>query len=215
MDIIFLCGAGGTGKSSVTREMANLLADHKWPQFPLKVMQSTSRRTYERLGLKSETVALNSDINTQVTLQREIMVDHLAEIKACASVLAGKRNPVLVVDRSPLDHLAYWLRTAVKNPEAVLNDFYTGLNEIKNCLIETGAERSLWVQFQYPVPWSTDDGARDQNRLKTLEIQFTSETCVRKHHKILKKNKLMELPLEGTPRDRALSILHTLEHWDN
>lgn len=177
LHILMLCGAGGTGKSSVTDMLLKMDDEnngHLREHYDAVVaLRSTSRKTYARLGISSETAALQSDPSLQLQLQDEIMSDHLTELRNCVDqAKASQGRVLLVVDRSPLDHLSYWVRSATLAPHLSPETIFEKFKPIEEVLDYAAPDQILWAVFPFPVIWKTEDKFRDQNLMKTLEMQM-------------------------------------------
>lgn len=177
LHMLMLCGAGGTGKSSVTDMLLEMDANNnellRRHYDSVVALRSTSRKTYARLGISSETAALQSDPGLQLQLQDEIMNDHLAELHRCIDQAKSNQGRVLlVVDRSPLDHLSYWTRSATLAPHLKPDLIFEKFKPICAELDYASPDNILWALFPFPVIWKTDDEFRDQNLMKTLEMQM-------------------------------------------
>jgi hypothetical protein len=178
MKLVLLCGAGGTGKSTVTME----LSKHK----DVTVMRSSSRDTYLRLGIPTETAAFGMDLNTQKMLQDEIMKDHMKKLDETVQSMRQRNvfdNGILVVDRSPFDHMAYWTRTNALDVNSKADDFAEGISKVCH-FIDTRLMPEVvgFFDFPYPTRWSTDDGMRDQNEIKTLEMSLLTTGLIQRYH---------------------------------
>ena len=207
MKLVLLCGAGGTGKSTVTMELAR----HK----DVTVMRSSSRDTYLRLGIPTETAAFGMSLDTQKMLQEEIMKDHCKKLDETVQSMHSRgvfENGILVVDRSPFDHMAYWTRTNALDVNSKAADFTAGIVNVMH-FIETRLQPSFigFFDFPYPTQWSTEDGMRDQNEVKTLEMSLLTTGLLQRYRRHLKTESMYwEMP-SASPQVRREFILKELE----
>jgi AAA domain len=231
---VMLTGAGGTGKTSVARELKTVLEVRgiKYMHIP-----STTRGTYGRLGIDGETAALAMPVADQINLQNEIGKDNLAEFLTRVHQFENElelmrgENPeetmdpeeepigVVIVDRPPLDHLAYWIRSNALQPTDDVSAFETHRDELIRELAHSGVDYFMWIDHDYPVPWETADAFRDQNKLKTLEMSHLVSSVISRYHTRLEEvedTSLMSMHFEpgaitGDPSERAVAIYAAIE----
>lgn len=188
LSIVMLCGAGGCGKSTVAERIKEDYAN-------VLVMRSSSRLTYARLGISTETAALSMSVADQQHLQDEIMSDHLKQLYVAAQQAKEKGHGNLVVDRSPLDHMAYWTRTNALDVNSSHAQFLARLGHVMQVINDLEANYIGWFDFPYPVPWPTADGMRDQNEIKTFEMSLlTSAILARYYDMPWSRNFLYSIP---------------------
>ncbi len=183
MNIMFLQGAGGTGKSSVIKHLQSLFADVG--NGGVYTLSSSTRASYAKLGITSETESLVMDNETRVKLQLQVMEDWANDIAQKAEFIR-RTDPneysLLVVDRGPFDRMAYWLLTMMEcNPGSVAN-FTERMTKMLEWVDSLDAMSVVYMEFPYPVSWSTQDAFRTTNELQTMALSLMiSQMCFRYH----------------------------------
>jgi hypothetical protein len=211
MKLVLLCGAGGTGKSTVTME----LSKHK----DVTVMRSSSRETYLRLGIPTETAAFGMSLDTQKMLQDEIMKDHMKKLDETVQSMHSRGvfgHGILVVDRSPFDHMAYWTRTNALDVNSKVSDFDQGITNVCHFIDNhLKPEVVSFFDFPYPTSWSTDDGMRDQNEIKTLEMSLLTTGLIRRCRSRLSTFSTYDEMRPESPELRRAFIIREIMHQPN
>jgi hypothetical protein len=200
MKAVFLCGAGGAGKSSVALELAK---DEDY-----LVMQSSTRATYARLNIPTETSAFALSLEVQQNLQNEIMEDHLAKIQETVSRISG--NQMLVIDRSPFDHLAYWTRTNALDVNSSMAGFMAQFLKVTTVLESLHLELAGFFDFPYPTFWPTNDGQRDQNPIKTFEMSLMTSGMIHRYGALSGTRTFIDRIGFESPVERAAHIKYEM-----
>jgi hypothetical protein len=210
MNIIFLQGAGGTGKSSVVKELKRM-----YPSGGVYTLSSSTRKTYERLGIQSETDSLVMDDETRVRLQEAVMDDWATDIQIAACQLQDEEKEfgdrLLIVDRGPFDRMAYWLLTMMECNPGSVDNYVSKMNKMIAWLDGLEADIMLFVEFPYPVAWPTQDNFRTPNELQTMALSLMiSQMCFRHHQDVKAVSRywnINEIAPAGTALDRASNMI--------
>lgn len=205
MKLIMLCGAGGAGKSTAT----NLLATRS----DTVVMRSSSRDTYHRLKIPTETAAFGMDLDTQKNLQDEIMKDHLFKLENTFKEASQAGADFLVVDRSPFDHLTYWVRTNALDPKSSNSAFMENLMRVVATIDRMSPETVGFFDFTYPTPWPTADGMRDQNQIKTFEMSLMTSGMIHRFSRMLRARTFVHQMNMDEPSERAERIIYQMRRF--
>jgi hypothetical protein len=125
------------------------------------------------------------DSEMRVRLQLQVMDDWARDIANKAHFIKQNdlnEHSLLVVDRGPFDRMAYWLLTMMEcNPGAVTN-FTERMTKMISWLDRLDAKSIMYVEFPYPVSWSTQDQFRTTNELQTMALSLMiSQMCYRFH----------------------------------
>lgn len=161
LNVVFLSGSGGVGKTSVAKEIA-MLCEGK---IAFSMTQSTTRASYASMGILDEAQALEPGFprDRWEALQERIFSDYCESLIVSVREAVRNKQILLVVDRSPWDHASYFLQQAPylsmeavearlnkcqDTLEAILNDFSDNLPEIEVVV-------TLWT-LCYPTAWTTD-----------------------------------------------------------
>lgn len=183
MNIMFLQGAGGTGKSSVLKHL-----QERWPESQdggVYTLSSSTRASYAKLGIGSETASLKMDDETRVKLQLQVMEDWATDIKMKVAFIKQSdpnEHALLVVDRGPFDRMAYWLLTMMEcNPGSVSN-FTERMTKMLEWIDTLDVRAVMYMEFPYPVSWPTEDAFRTPNELQTMALSLMiGQMCFRYH----------------------------------
>lgn len=155
---MFHAGVGGVGKTSVVQKIVEFA-----PAFgrSVAVMPSITRSVYARLGITGEKTATEMTPEMQFTLQREIQKTYYES--SVKFVLDNIDKDVVMIDRSPLDHISYLLHNLA---------FHMSLQE---CLDATGhawdwlhdlrqaCSALVILYYGYPEPWHIAAGERESS----------------------------------------------------
>lgn len=100
--IVFNSGAGAVGKTSVVNKVLELA-----PSYSRKVVSlpSITRSVYAKLGISTEKSATEMTFEQQWDLQMAIQAAYYEAIENF--VKANYEADLIMIDRSPLDHVAY------------------------------------------------------------------------------------------------------------
>jgi hypothetical protein len=101
-NIVFNSGAGAVGKTSVVTRTLELA-----PKYGRDVVSlpSVTRSVYAKLGIPTEKQATEMTFEQQWELQMAIQMAYYDAIKAF--ITANPNADLVMIDRSPLDHIAY------------------------------------------------------------------------------------------------------------
>jgi len=183
MNIMFLQGAGGTGKSSVLKHLQD-----QWPEQSkggVYTLSSSTRASYAKLGIGSETASLQMDNETRVKLQLQVMEDWATDITMKVALIKQSdpnEHALLVVDRGPFDRMAYWLLTMMECQPGSVISFSECMDKMMGWLDDLSVRAVMYTEFPYPVPWSTQDQFRTTNELQTMALSLMiSQMCFRYH----------------------------------
>lgn len=181
MNIMFLNGAGGTGKSSLLAELAKLRSEDKG----LFTLSSSTRQSYAQLGISGETDSLTLDDATRIKLQLTIMENERVAIKNAVEGISANptRNgyELLIVDRGPMDRMAYYLLTMMECNRGNLDPWHEMLADTKAFLAGLKMDNIIQVDFTYPVPWPTADSFRHQNQFQTLGLSLMTSSILQRY----------------------------------
>lgn len=210
MNIMFLCGAGGTGKSSILREMEALR--QKNDKMLVHTLYSSTRTSYAELGISDETSSLDMDDETRIRLQLTIMGNEREAIRN--KVKEIKANPgyrgydLLVVDRGPMDRMAYYLLTMMQCSKGACSPFFQMLRRNEQ-LIKEVTDNVVYVDFLYPVAWATKDGFRQENEFQTLALSLMTSSVLERfcEGSNVTKWSSNDFATHKTPKQKAKAIL--------
>lgn len=151
---IGLCGAQGTGKSTLARELANF--------FDLPMITEQARTAAHMLGLSSP-----KDCSGNPALG--VAYQHL-----CLELQLGieAQHPSFVSDRTTIDNAMYWLKWHSHNVDAATNLQYyerCGKNVANYDLV-------VYVPPEFDPP---EDGFRSANKMYQLETDFLLRCLLR------------------------------------
>ncbi len=220
LNIIFLAGAGGVGKTSVAKE---LKAQATSLGLKAGIVKSTTRDTYARLNIGTEGDAQSLTDEQKLFLQESIMDDYSRNLQDEVTLATVEGLDVLVVDRTPYDHLSYRM---VLLPKLTLEYIETVLETLKVFSTELLLPRllsittqeyvkiksSVWF-FSYPTSWAKSGAANDGWRYAPGARNYVWSACL---DNLLKEygGHLITTGLQGffpydrTPiKERAIKIL--------
>lgn len=213
INLLFLNGAGGTGKSSIITELKKIVVPEEGWHF----YYSSTRATYARLGFTDETTSLQADPQARIDLQLAIMEDERKGIEQLVNTIRNENehaNPVLVVDRGPLNRMAYYLLTMKECAPGPITPFYDMLKLCTSWMDGLRVNTINHVLAPYPVPWATEDQFRDTNYLQTLELALLTEAILSRYAELQIDTKSYYLNdrniMAGSAEKRAHNIHHLM-----
>lgn len=165
LHLMFLAGAGGVGKTSTAEALVRQIGNANYVRY----VPSSVRASNRAAGFQTEEVAIASDIDLrkakQALVRRNYRDNLYAEIKSFTEQATGRAHDkqLLVIDRSPFDHVAYSL---VDIPTLSLSEISTltrkavfALHGLARAVDATSGLRATYttsiVLFDYPTPWAT------------------------------------------------------------
>lgn len=224
LNVIFLSGAGGVGKTSVAKALKLQCEDEGLKAL---IVPSTTRASYAKAGVRDEAHGASLGTAGQIILQNQIFEDYCENLKNCVKEAARNGYDVICVDRSPYDHISYILQLvpsldlefiekrldcAEKICSDLIQDYW-----VKNGIVEIIP--SVWF-FAYPTAWakSVDINIDDGFRYAPAAKNYVWSLCLQqmlKHqaqnilYKAKKTFRLREFEAynNSTPEQRALHIL--------
>lgn len=139
-NLIFFCGAGGTGKT--------LLASAIQEKSHYNKFASPTREFYALKGVESESKLFEKDIAYKKQFQKDLYDFYLGKINDYAEAAATDT----VFERSPFCNLGYLL---FHNPDFTLQEVNHAFNKAVNAMVH--ASELGWVPlvvlFPYPTSW--------------------------------------------------------------
>lgn len=165
LQVVFLSGAGGVGKTSVVEAMKfQLEATTTKANFTI----STTRKSYETCGVRDEAHCASLSTVDKIRLQNQIFTDYCENLRTEIVKAVDSGVDLLVVDRSPFDHASYMFNLI---PDLVLEFVARRVQEAKDAFtpatctyyssgVITEVEASLWF-FAYPTAWAKLNTASD------------------------------------------------------
>ena len=215
LNVLFLAGAGGVGKTSLSNALLKV-----GPEFNIitSIVGSTTRASYAKHGLSSEADALNLDTEARLNLQRTIMEDYGNNLIENVKAHKNTDTQLLVIDRSPYDHASYVIQN---NPQIELdkiNKIISQANSIikqVKSLSETESLVHIDIQFlPFPTPWSSSSKIEDGFRYVPAGKNFIWSLCLKQ----LIEEQIPALTYfssfknssNDTPEERANVIMHKL-----
>jgi hypothetical protein len=183
MNIMFLNGAGGTGKSSILREIEALR--QKNGKLLVHTLYSSTRESYAQLGISNETSSIDMDDETRIRLQLTIMDNERAAIRKKVEEIRGREGymgyDLLVVDRGPMDRMAYYLLTMMQCSKGACAPFFDMLRRNAQFIKELAPGHVIQIDFTYPVHWDTKDGFRQENEFQTLALSLMTSNILQRY----------------------------------
>lgn len=146
---IMFCGVGGTGKSSVAQALKDT---HHVPG-------SITRDAYAKYGIKDQKAGDAMKVAERLTFQSWLYGYYLGRVR---ELLDDQPKPIkpLLLERSPIDHLAY--RGLIAEPKDW--QFHQALDLIYQL-------NAIIFFFPYPTPWGgQDDGFRNVNAEQDFKL---------------------------------------------
>lgn len=198
--LVFLCGAGGTGKTVVAKELEKA--------YGFVCVPSPVRSFYAKEGVTSETEFMSR--TPQFRMEFHIKLSEFYR-NFILEYIKGKTG-AFVFERSPVCVLAYTLY----HSQAFSLDFFNKQREkvdtFINDLIDDGHFVSIPF-FPYPVPWSgtdsEDDGFRYVPGVKNFTVSALMLNLLR-DMQITAQRLHMAAVLDGTPEERASGLAEEL-----
>ena len=176
--VVFLAGSAAVGKTAVLRELAKVAGK----EAEVHLVGSTTRGTYERLGVENEKALAQMGASAIRGLQEQMFFDYLKNMrvqvdKACVEASRdaySKRRHYVAVDRSPYDHLTYAMMTIPELSMAYIDEYLHTAEEAMDAVEGTHSFFGVKVAvdlnfclFDYPGSWMSssandvhDDGFR-------------------------------------------------------
>jgi len=227
MKVVFLSGAGGVGKTSVAKLLVELAQTN---HVQVLSTQSTTRLSYAKCGLENEKQCVDLDVEGQLRLQTQIFQDYKENLDNVVDVACANNIKLLIVDRSPLDHVSYMLQlipsldihqvtTAVSAACSTLLRISRKIAEHNYVPYTIGEYSSLrnpqvfiWL-FGYPVAWETSGAVNDGFRHAPAARNFVWSSLLRDMTRHLVREKIQGIrvneiiPMDtSTPQQRAEAI---------
>lgn len=207
--LVFMCGVGATGKTTFIKTLAESVPNacvweasntHSVPEGALLIVPSQSRQYYKRLALQyaqdgeeiTEKYINALPLDQQIRFQEQLYSMYMSDLLLFLEtfVHSQKQVPVMLMERSPYDHLSY-LRARVLQicretrqavPSSYEQSYQSDLRDAHSILSkEWFSKRGIEVSLAYapyPAPWSSsvddreahaDDGFRDTSSKKNAE----------------------------------------------
>ncbi len=216
LNILFLNGAGGTGKSSIIQELRKITS----PETGVWSLQSPTRKAYEQLGISNETDSLTMDNEMRIRLQLTIMENERELLKQKVAAIKADHyyqpNTLLVVDRGPMDRMAYYLLTMMQCAPGDVGPFFNRLHDTTQFLDSLEADHLIQMDFNYPVPWQTEDTFRQTNYMQTLALSLMTSSILQRYAGSPKSKTSFwyshDLPL-GNAETRAAALMKYYTHF--
>ena len=153
LNLVFLSGADAVGKTSVAEELEELSTTN----CAIRLVRSTTRSSYAAMGIPSEKLAADMDEHILKALQERIYKDYVSSLIANIARARLDRVAMLVVDRSPYDHVSYFIQLF---PNLGITDIRMRVRHADNILCNLNDDKTLvlalWF-FEYPTSWSSDE----------------------------------------------------------
>jgi predicted ATPase len=157
-NVVLNSGAGGVGKTSVVTKVMEFA-----PSFNKRVvtMPSPTRSVYARLGISTEKKATEMTLQEQFDLQDAI---HEAYYSHAESFILGNQDADLImIDRSPLDHVSYLLHNLAR--EMTMTQVNERVSQAYSWMFEQSLNARTLQILCYPFPQSwhveTDNDSSD------------------------------------------------------
>lgn len=168
MHICILAGSGKNGKTTLIKELAKLAQKEEWKH---SLFFSTTRETFARLGLTTESAGLERRAEEQYEIQNEVLKDYLTAFEQHVNQGLEAKSSVLFCDRSPYDYLGYALQSIPSMNLSQIEVRAFLVKEKFSSLIRKH-QTTIW---QLPVkgPWeAVDDGYRYAPAAKNIAWNF-------------------------------------------
>lgn len=192
MKVVMLAGAGGTGKTSLVNRLELLLLDKK-----VKKFYSTTRKTFERLGLTTERAGLLKSPEEQIALQGEVFADYYSALFQVVDQAAQEGMNYVLCDRSPFDYNGY-VCAAIQTVSQDELDRRDAM--LQNLLLSISRHHHTEIYLlPHAPPWATvvDDGYRFNPPAKNLVWNATIHFLMGQMDRVL--NQMDEEGLVPTP----------------
>jgi hypothetical protein len=210
LNLIFLSGAGGVGKTSVAKEILALGTEQG---LKVSLTQSTTRASYAKMGIRDEALGRALTVEDQVALQEQIFIDYCENLKVSVDNAIKDDKDILCIDRSPYDHNSYFFQLVPTLDLRVIEQRMDMADEVMKYVLNRGwnndslrIESFIWF-FAYPTAWAQEkkeeeDGFRYAPAAKNYIWSLTLEQMLSKYE--IKSFSPYNL---STPKYRALRIL--------
>jgi hypothetical protein len=215
LNIIFLSGAGGVGKTSVAEQIMKQCQG----ALSAKLVGSTTRKSYAAMDVKDEKDARLLTPEQLEALQERIFNDY------CDNLLLECKNAVfeecdlLIVDRSPYDHISYCLQMLPYLGKSVIDEKLERALEVLDALTHSYSDSDQEVTltawfFSYPTSWTVDESLNKwqryapaaKNYIWSLALRSMLYTQTRNLHDAVLINEFAEYDA-ATAVERASTIL--------
>jgi hypothetical protein len=151
MKILMFSGPGNSGKTSLMQALEALAAQRA---LRVKIMPSTTRKSYAVAGKGSEQADID-DPNAP-EFQDQVMLTFMNEAVAFAKAQSYGECDLLIYDRTPYDYAAYYMQRFAANLK--INTINTKRNLADLCMAQLGQACSDLVvtPLPWPMPWNKD-----------------------------------------------------------
>lgn len=189
MKLLMFAGAGSVGKT-VLMEMCQAMAEARG--LKVKTHHSSTRKTYAKAGLTSESDALKDPaFNRQ--FQHTVMQDNIDQLQAAVTdAYLSKAVDLFITDRAPYDYAGYYFSTFRENLnleiiEAKRNKCDEAMLHLSGYVTETRV-----VTLPYPTSWAKDTESSDGWRADKTGKNFVW-SCVVEAELIDAQRRLLDL----------------------
>jgi hypothetical protein len=200
--LVFLCGAGGTGKTVVAQEMEKTYGYTR--------MASPTRDFYKQEGVVNEIEFMNKPNQYRMEFHvrygeyyRKHILNSIKSLEPCA----------FVVERSPICILAYTMYHSQLAPLAFLQTQQELVWTFLSDLIDDGWFVSIPF-FVYPTPWAEKDdadGFRYTTGVKNFTVSALMLNLLRDTQPNVQRLHAAAI-LDGTPEERASGLVEELSN---
>lgn len=216
LNLVFLSGAGAVGKTCVAQELLKLST----PGTPIRVVPSTTRASYAKLGIESERATTGMVPEMLMRLQKQIFKDYADSLLANLDAAINENVKVLVVDRSPFDHASYYLNCLPSLTMEEIEEYLQLVDLVFDGVVSNPmAVTSVWF-FKYPTSWTSKTATEDSDLFrrapagKNLVWSMTLESML--NEVVTRRGDLFKFDItdqnHASPEARAKMIMHKLAY---
>lgn len=167
--IVFNSGAGAVGKTSVVNKVLELAPSHGRKVVSLP---SITRSVYAKLGVSTEKSATEMTFEQQWELQMAIQAAYYEAIEAFIN--ANADADLIMIDRSPLDHVAYLFHNLAFHLtlKEGLHQIDRAWSFLTKVLTLEPVEEVYLLHYRFPQHWQVPTDSEDVENASSDGFRF-------------------------------------------